>query len=138
MRKDTGFNQIRAERERAGLTLEQLSEQTNIPRSTLSRYQDSERVPMDAMQKIADVLNLPVSALMTKREIPDGDKLSYDQVNLQLQAAQQYGVYMSTICDALHRTNRLLRIIAVMLFVFIVYIFIDRFAFPTAGIFHAG
>lgn len=138
MRKEHSFNQIRAERERAGLTLEQLSEQTNIPRSTLSRYQDSERVPMDAMQKIADALNLPISALMTKRELPDGDKLSYDQVSLQLQSTQQTNVYLSMLYDGQLRTNRLLRVIAIILALFLLYILVDRFGFPNAGIFHAG
>lgn len=138
MKKHNEFNQIRAERERAGLTLEKLSEKSGIPVSTLGRYQDSDSVPLFALQKIADALNLPVSALTTKREIPEDDKLSYDQVNLQLQATQQHNIYLAMICDGQRKTNRLLRIIAGLLLLFIIYIFIDRFAFPTAGIFHAG
>lgn len=138
MKKHNEFNQIRAERERAGLTLEKLSEKSGIPLSTLGRYQDSESVPLYALQKIADALNLPVSALTTKREIPEDDKLSYDQVNLQLQATQQHNIYLAMICDGQRKTNRLLRIIAGLLFLFLAYILVDRFGFPNAGIFHAG
>lgn len=138
MKKQNEFNQIRAERERAHLTLQQLAEKTGIPLSTLSHYQNSERVPMDAMQRIADALNLPISALMTRRELPDGDKLSYDQVSLQLQATQQTNVYLSMLYDGQLRTNRLLRIIAIILALFLLYILVDRFGFPNDGIFHAG
>lgn len=138
MKKHNEFNQIRAERERAGLTLKALSEKTGIPLSTLDRYQDKDSVPLHALQKIADALNLPISALTTKREIPEGDKLSYDQVSLQLQATQQHNVYLAMICDGQKKTNRLLRIIAGLLFLFLAYILVDRFGFPNAGIFHAG
>lgn len=131
-------NQIRAERARAGLTLEKLSEETGIPVSTLGRYQDSDHIPMAAMQKIANALNLPVSALTSKRQLSEEERLTYNQVNLELQATQQRNVYLATICDGLRKTNRLLRIIAIILAVFLLYIFVDRFAFPSAGIFHAG
>lgn len=132
------FNQIRAERTRAGLSLEKLSEKTGIPVSTLGRYQDSDHVPMAAIQQIADALNLPVSAIMVKRQLPEDDQLTYNQINLELQATQQRNVYLATICDSLRKTSRLLRIIAVILAIFLLYILVDRFAFPTAGIFHAG
>lgn len=138
MRNGQELNQIRAERARAGLTLEQLAEKSGIPRSTLARYQDSEHVPMSAVNKIADALNLPASALLSKRELPADDKLSYDQLSLQMQAAQQYNIYCGMICDKLHRTNRLLLVIVLILAVFLFYILVDRFAFPDAGIFHAG
>ncbi len=131
-------NQIRAERERAGVTLEKLAEKTGIPVSTLSRYQDSDHVPYVAMQKIADALNLPVSALTTKREIPEDDKLTYDQVNLQLQATQQRNVYLATICDGQRKMNKLLTVIAVILIAFLAYVLVDRFFFPNDGLFHAG
>lgn len=138
MKNEKSANQIRAERERAGLTLEALSEKTGIPTTTLFRYQSSENVPMHAAQKIADALEVPVSALMSPREIPEEDRLTYDQVYLQLQATQQKNVYLAMICDRLLQSTRLLRVIAVILGLFLIYIFIDRFGFPTAGIFHAG
>lgn len=138
MRNAQNFNQIQSERERAGLTLEALSEKTGIPVSTLGRYQHSEHVPFSAMQKIADALGLPVSALASRREIPEEDRLTYDQVYLQLQATQQKNIYLAVICDRLLQSMRLLRIIAIILGLFLVYILIDRFGFPTAGIFHAG
>lgn len=128
-------NQIRAERERAGVTLEKLSEKTGISTSALSRYQDNDHVPYVAMQKIADALNLPVSALMSEREIPEDDKLTYDQVNLQLQATQQHNVYLATLCDGQNKIIRSLRTIAIILVVFLVYVIVDRFFFPGAGIF---
>lgn len=131
-------NYIRAERSRAGLTLEKLSEKTAIPISTLSRYQDSADVPFSALQKIADALSLPVSALMVKRELPEGDKLTYDQVTLQLQATQQRNVYLALLCDGQRKMNKLLSIIAAILILFLVYVIIDRFAFPNGGLFHAG
>lgn len=131
-------NYIRTERNRAGMTLEKLAAKTGIPVSTLSRYQDSRDVPFSALQKIADVLSIPVSALTAERQIPDGEHLTYDQVNLELQATQQRNVYLAVICDSLRKTTRLLRIIAIILAIFLIYVFIDRFAFPTEGLFHAG
>lgn len=128
-------NQIRAERERAGVTLEKLSEMTGIPVSTLSRYQNTDHVPYVAMQQIADALNLPVSAIMTKREIPEGDKLTYDQVYLQLQATQQSNIYLATLCDGQKRSNKQRMIIIVGLILFLVYVIVDRFFFPGDGIF---
>lgn len=138
MEKHNDSNQIRAERERAGVTLEKLAEKTGIPQTTLHRYQNSENVPYAALQKIADALNLPVSALTTKREIPEDDKLTYDQVNLQLQATQQRNVYLATICDGQRKMNKLLTVIAIILVIFLVYVIIDRFCFPSDGLFHAG
>lgn len=138
MRNVQDFNQIKAERDRAGLTLAALSEKTGIPVSTLGRYQHSEYVPMSAAQKIADALGIPVTALMSPREIPEEDRLTYDQVYLQLQSTQQRNVYLAVICDRLRQSTRLLRIIAVILGLFLLYILVDRFGFPSAGIFHAG
>lgn len=138
MRNKQEFNQIRAERTRAGLTLENLAERSGIPLSTLARYQDSEYVPMVSMQKIADALHIPVSALMSKRELPESDRLTYHQVNLELQSSQQSNIYFAMICDRLHHSNRLLRIIVALLAVFLLYIMVDRFIFPNAGLFHAG
>lgn len=138
MKNDNHFNKIRLERERAGLTQEQLAEKSGLSTSTISRHESSDHVPLESLQKIANALNLPVSALTSKREIPESERLTYDQVYLQLQATQQHNVYLAMICDRLHQTNRLLRIIAVILGLFLIYVFIDRFAFPTAGIFHAG
>lgn len=138
MRNEHEPNQIMNERTRAGLTLEELSKKSGIPLSTLGRYQHSDRVPMVALQKIADALNIPMSALMVKRPIPDEDRLTYDQVNLQLQATQQRNIYLTTICDRLHLANRLLQIIAIIMFLFLIYVIIDRFAFPSAGLFHSG
>lgn len=138
-------NQIRAERERAGLTLEKLAEKSGIPTTTLFRYQDSDHVPLEALQKIADALRLPVSALTSKREIPESERLTYDQVYLQLQATQQHNIYLAMICDRLNETKdllkqktKLLRVIAIILALFLVYIMIDRFVFPNAGLFHQG
>lgn len=116
-------------------SLEKLSEKTGISTSALSRYQDNDHVPYVAMQKIADALNLPVSALMSEREIPEDDKLTYDQVNLQLQATQQHNVYLATLCDGQNKNIKSLRTIAIILVVFLVYVIVDRFFFPGAGIF---
>lgn len=138
MRNDHEPNQIQNERTRAGLTLEELAEKSGIPLSTLGRYQHSDRVPLAALQKIADALNIPMSALTVKRPIPEEDRLTYDQVNLQLQATQQHNIYLATICDRLRLANRLLQIIAVILVLFLIYVIIDRFVFPAAGLFHAG
>lgn len=128
-------NQIRSERERAGVTLEKLAEETGISVSTLSRYQDSEHIPLSALQKIANALNLPVTALTTKREIPEDDKLTYDQVNLQLQATQQRNVYLATICDGQNKIIRGLNRLTIILLLFLIYVIVDRFFFPGAGIF---
>lgn len=128
-------NQIRSERERAGVTLEKLAEETGISASTLSRYQDSEHIPLSALQKIANALNLPVTALTTKREIPEDDKLTYDQVNLQLQATQQRNVYLATICDGQNKIIRGLNRLTIILLLFLIYVIVDRFFFPGAGIF---
>lgn len=128
-------NQIREERLRAGLTQEKLSEKAGISVSALSRYENGENLTYLVMQKIADALNLPVSALMSERETPEDDKLSYDQVNLQLQSTQQKNIYLAIICDDLRKINKLLRLIAVILVLFLVYVIVDRFFFPGAGIF---
>lgn len=138
MGNQKNHNQIRMERERAGITLEKLAEKTGLSVSTLSRYQDSDHVPYVAMQKIADALNLPVSAIMSEREIPEDDKLTYDQVNLQLQATQQHNIYLATLCDGQDKIIRALRKIAILLVLFLVYVIIDRFLFPNDGLFHAG
>ncbi len=132
------MNKIREEREKAGLTLSRLAAKTGIPISTLGRYQDSEDVPVSALQKISDALNLPMSALMIGHEIPEDDKLSYEQLNLQIQALQQHAIYAAMRFDSLCRQHRLLRIITIILAIFILYILVDRFGFPNDGIFHAG
>lgn len=138
LEKGKELNQIRAERNRAGMTLEKLAAETGIPTSTLSRYQDSENVPYAALQKIADVLNLPVSALMYKRQIPDGDKLTYDQLNLELQASQQYGVYITVRHESQRKLSRVCLFVITVFAAMFLYILIDRFGFPNAGVFHAG
>lgn len=135
MENQKNQNQIRAERERAGVTLEKLSEMTGIPVSTLSRYQNSDHVPYVAMQQIADALNLPVSAIMTKREIPEGDKLTYDQVYLQLQSTQQSNIYLATLCDGQKKSSKQRMVIIVVLILFLIYVIVDRFFFPGGGIF---
>lgn len=131
-------NFIREERTRAGVTLEKLAAKTGIPVSTLGRYQNSEDVPTSALQKIADALDVPMSALLVRRETPDGDKLSYDQLCLQLQQTQQVLIYKCMRFDSLRRAHRWASTLVLVLLVFITYIFIDRFAFPDAGLFHAG
>ena len=75
---------------------------------------------------------------MSKRELPEADKLTYNQVNLELQSSQQSNIYFAMICDRLRHTNHLLRIIVILLAVFLFYIMVDRFIFPNAGLFHAG
>lgn len=145
MKNDNHFNKIRLERERAGLTQEQLAEKSGLSTSTISRHESSDHVPLEALQKIANALNLPVSALTSKREIPESERLTYDQVYLQLQATQQHNIYLAMICDRLNETKdllkqktKLLRVIAIILALFLVYIMIDRFVFPNAGLFHQG
>lgn len=138
LEKGKEMNQIRVERNRAGMTLEKLAAETGIPTSTLSRYQDSENVPYSALQKIADALNLPVSALMYQRQLPDGDKLTYDQLNLELQASQQYGVYITVRHESQRKISRLCLFVIAVFAVMFLYILIDRFGFPNAGIFQAG
>ena len=120
------------------MTLERLAAKTGIPVSTLGRYQNSEDVPTSALQKISDALDIPMSALLVKREAPDGDKLSYDQLCLQLQQTQQALIYKCMRFDSLRRAHRWASTLVLVLLVFLVYIFIDRFAFPDAGLFHAG
>ena len=131
-------NFIREERARSGMTLEKLAVKTGIPMSTLSRYQDSSDVPVAALQKIADALDVPMSALLSKRELPDGDKLTYDQLCLQLQATQQTLIYKCMRFDSLRRSHHWACSLVFILAVFVVYILVDRFAFPDAGLFHAG
>lgn len=138
MRNTHDFNQIRTERERAGVTLEKLSAETGIPLSSLARYQDSEHVPMSAMAKIADVLDIPISALMEKREIPDGEKLTYDQLSLQLQSSQQRNIFEATRYEGLQRSYHWAIAIVVVLSLFLIYVIVDRFFFPNAGLFRAG
>lgn len=138
MEKGKELNQIRAERNRVGMTLEKLAAETGIPTSTLSRYQDSENVPYAALQKIADALNLPVSALMYKRQLPEGDKLTYDQLNLELQASQQYGVYITVRHESQRKFSRFCLFVIAIFAVIFLYILVDRFGFPNAGIFQAG
>lgn len=135
MEKGKEPNQIRVERERAGLTLEQLSQKTGIPTTTLFRYQSNDNVSFTALQKIADALNLPVTALTTKREIPENGKLTYDQVNLQLQATQQQNIYLAILCDGQKKSNKQRMVIIVVLVLFLVYVIVDRFFFPGEGIF---
>lgn len=135
MGNQKNYNQIREERLRAGLTQEKLSEKAGISVSALSRYENGENLTYLVMQKIADALNLPVSALMSKREIPEDDKLTYDQVNLQLQATQQHNIYLATLCDGQGKIIMSLRAIAIILVAFLVYVIVDRFFFPGAGIF---
>lgn len=120
------------------MTLERLAVKTGIPVSTLGRYQNSGDVPTSALQKISDALDIPMSALLSKRETPDGDKLSYDQLCLQLQQTQQALIYKCMRFDSLRRAHRWASTLVLVLLIFLVYIFIDRFAFPDAGLFHAG
>lgn len=131
-------NCIREERTRAGMTLEKLAAKTGIPMSTLSRYQDSSDVPASALQKISNALDIPMSALVNRRELPEDGKLTYDQISLQLQQTQQALIYKCMRFDSLRRAYRWSTVLVVVLFVFLAYILIDRFAFPTAGLFHAG
>lgn len=130
-------NYIREERERAGVTLTALSEQSGIPMSTLSRYQNGAEVPMSALQKIADVLNIPVSALLSRRQLPEDDKLTYDQLCLQLQSAQQRIVLDTMRYSSLKRAYRWSLVLVVVLAIFVIYAMIDRFVFPDGGIFRA-
>lgn len=132
------MNNIREEREKAGMTLSRLAAKTSIPISTLSRYQDSEDVPVSALRKIAEALDLPMSALLVARETPEDGRLSYDQLTMQLQAFQQHAIYAAMRFDSLRRRHRLLCMIAGILGIFLLYIFVDRFGFPNDGIFHAG
>lgn len=131
-------NFIRDERERAGLSLTELSEKTGIPISTLSRYQNGSDVPSSALQKIADELQIPMSSLLHQRQIAEGDRLTYEQLNLQLQAAQQRSILDAMRYDNLKNSYRWALIMIFVLAVFFIYILIDRFAFPDGGIFRAG
>lgn len=131
-------NYIREERERAGVTLTALSEQTGIPLSTLSRYQNGAEVPVSALARIADVLDVPVSALLVRRQLPEDDRLTYDQLCLQLQRLQQDLVVKCMQLDSLRRSHHWASVLIFVLLVFLVYVLIDRFAFPNAGLFHAG
>lgn len=131
-------NNIRVERERAGITLKFLSERTAIPLSTLSRYQNGAEVPISALQRIADVLNIPVSALLIQRQIPEDGKLTYDQICLQLQATQQRNVIGAIRYESLRRAYRWALVLVIVLLVFLGCILVDRFAFPYDGFFHAG
>lgn len=131
-------NFIRDERERAGLSLTELSEKTGIPISTLSRYQNGSDVPSSALQKIADELQIPMSSLLHQRQIAEGDRLTYEQLNLQLQAAQQRSILDAMRYDNLKNSYRWALIMIFVLAVFFIYILIDRFAFPDDGIFRAG
>lgn len=129
---------IREERERAGLSLTQLSLKTGIPISTLSRYQNGGDVPASALQKIAAVLELPISALMLRREMPEDGKLTYAQIDLQRQALQQQNLFLAFRYESLHRAHRLLSFVCLLLMLFLLYVLIDRFGFPNAGLFHEG
>ena len=131
-------NFIRDERERAGLSLTELSAKTGIPISTLSRYQNGSDVPSSALQKIADELQVPMSALLQQRQIAEGDKLTYEQLNLQLQAAQQRSIMDAVRYDNLKNSHRWSLTVIFILAVFLAYILIDRFVFPNGGIFRAG
>ena len=131
-------NFIRNERERAGISLTELSLKTGIPISTLSRYQNGSEVPASALQKIADELHVPMSALLHQRQIADGDKLTYEQLNLQLQAAQQRNVMDVMRYDKLKSSYRWAQAMIFVLSVFLIYVLIDRFVFPDGGLFRAG
>lgn len=131
-------NFIRAERERANMSLTTLAAKTGIPISTLSRYQNGADVPSTALQKIADALQVPVSALLSKRQIADGDKLSYEQLSMELQSAQQRSVMDAMRYDKLKSSFHWALIVIFILACFLAYILIDRFVFPNGGIFRAG
>lgn len=131
-------NFIKDERERAGLSLTELSAKTGIPISTLSRYQNGSDVPSSALQKIADELQVPMSALLQQRQIADDGKLTYEQLNLQLQAAQQRSIMDAMRYDNLKNSHRWALTVIFILAVFLIYVLIDRFMFPNDGIFRAG
>jgi len=60
---------IRTMRESRGMTQVQLAEMMNISRSTIGMYERDEREPnLDTIEELADIFNVPMSALTDRNE----------------------------------------------------------------------
>lgn len=67
-------SRIRARREELGLTLEAVAERLGVHRSTVLRYErgDTRRIPLETVEKLAEVLRTTPADLMGWQEEPDG------------------------------------------------------------------
>jgi DNA-binding XRE family transcriptional regulator len=61
------FNNIRAECARKRMTLTEMTEQIGIERKTFYNWEDKGDLPLSALSKIADVLNVPTDKLLGLR-----------------------------------------------------------------------
>jgi len=61
--------QLRAERAAAGLTIDQLSEASGVPKQTLMRYLKGTRdIPMSTFYALAEGLGLPAETILARAE----------------------------------------------------------------------
>ena len=58
------FNNIRAECARKRMTLVELTEQAGIERKTFYNWENKCDLPLSALSKIADILNVPTDKLL--------------------------------------------------------------------------
>ena len=72
---ETIGDRIRARRRQLGMTLDQLSNDTQIPKSTIQRWESGaiKNMGQAGLQKLAVSLNIPINWLLTGEE-PDGKR----------------------------------------------------------------
>ncbi len=128
-------NRIREEREARSMTLTQLSEASGISKSTLSRYEHGGDAPTSALQKVAEVMDIPTTQLLVEsKESEDGTVLGSD-ILAQLAATQQKLLFCLYCYDISRAKQRFYHAIILMLCAVLVYILVDRFCFPDGLLF---
>lgn len=68
------FEKLKDARKQMDLTQEQLAKMLGVKRAVISKYENGTIIPkIDMLQKIADVLRIPISYFFTDKEIEEAD-----------------------------------------------------------------
>lgn len=99
-------------RDRANLTMTQLSEKSGVSQSAISQYENDKKVPSEeTLSKLASALNVPVFEILNKADDETLDKSYYEESRIQEGASRlQYPsegleYQIRRIKDRIYRNN---------------------------------
>lgn len=97
------MNRIKDLREREGITIQELSSKTGIPKTSLNNYENEKRSPREpkTWRILAEFFNVPVGYIMGVSDIPHNDdaynKKSKDEIFSDLKLSKPYDHFNKTL-----------------------------------------